>query len=144
MLVNIIKIKLCLWSFPVSLLNQPSRVMHCHMCVHIYLWCLWKRGKGREEGREGGGSDPELSSCDSFSIQSEHHRTISDLIKQTGKEWGREEKERNREERWGEERESNAGEQDMVDWSKASEEKKGENGIQRNRKQQREGGNERL
>lgn len=60
--------------------------MH-HSCYGVYIFVVYERGRAMEREREGGGggSDPELSSCDSFSIQSTHHRTISDLIKQTEK-----------------------------------------------------------
>ncbi len=60
----------------------------------VYLLFIEEGERKRHEGRKEGGSDPEVSSCDSFSIQSTHHRTISDLIKQTERDEGKKEKQR--------------------------------------------------
>lgn len=75
-----------------------------------------EEGRKRERReRDGGSVDPEPTSCDSFSIQSAHHRTISNLIKQIERI---EEKKRERQMKdEGKNRESDAGGRKNYVWT---------------------------
>lgn len=54
----------------------------------VYIFVVYERGRKRERETRAVKVE-ELSSRDSFSIQSTNHRTISGLIKQTERERGR-------------------------------------------------------
>lgn len=54
----------------------------------VYIFVVYETGRKREKEKKGEKVE-ELSSRDSFSIQSTHRRTISGLIKQTERERGR-------------------------------------------------------
>lgn len=81
-----------------------------------------------KRGGKAGGSDPELSFCDRFSIQSTHHRIISDLIKQKENEGEKRKKEwKKKKEKASEAEENkNGGDQKWVRKTKRNMERKGE------------------